>query len=143
MVGLTRSSLLAQILWEPVNFILRGILLTLAQEFGGAGCLDGAYALGLWHAGSSFRVATGVAMTPTSTSIHSQVSMHSHVHRPDGICPRKACHPRLVSSNCEDVFEVGLLQKLIVLEARSAKPRIPFRSNMSMCLKSDRSQVRG
>ena len=36
------------------------------QEFGDAGCMDAAYALGLWRAGSSFEVVEGTALSSTA-----------------------------------------------------------------------------
>lgn len=38
------------------------------QEFGDAGCMDAAYALGLWRAGSSFGVVQGATLTSTALS---------------------------------------------------------------------------
>ena len=43
------------------------------QEFGGAGCMDAAYALGLWRAGSSFQVVEGATLTPMDPTVSSQV----------------------------------------------------------------------
>ncbi|CAM9650238.1 unnamed protein product, partial [Scytosiphon promiscuus] len=44
-------------LWSPGPLFLRHV-----EEFGDCGCMDAAYALGLWRAGSSFQVVEGTTL---------------------------------------------------------------------------------
>ncbi|CAM9110423.1 unnamed protein product [Ectocarpus sp. 13 AM-2016] len=48
-------------LWSPGPIFLRHV-----EEFGDTGCMEAAYALGLWRAGSSFQVVQGARLTPTA-----------------------------------------------------------------------------
>ncbi|CAM9150446.1 unnamed protein product [Ectocarpus sp. 6 AP-2014] len=48
-------------LWSPGPIFLRHL-----EEFGDTGCMEAAYALGLWRAGSSFQVVQGARLTPTA-----------------------------------------------------------------------------
>lgn len=44
------------------------------QEFGDCGCMDAAYALGLWRAGSTFQVVADAKITHVDLALSSQVT---------------------------------------------------------------------
>ncbi|CAM9704783.1 unnamed protein product, partial [Ectocarpus fasciculatus] len=59
-------------LWSPGTIFLRHV-----EEFGDSGCMEAAYALGLWRAGSSFQVVQGARLTPTA-AIPSPLQSHDY-----------------------------------------------------------------
>ncbi|CAM9544048.1 unnamed protein product [Pylaiella littoralis] len=86
-------------LWSPGSIFLRHV-----EEFGDLGCMDAAYALGLWRAGSSFEVVESTLSTTALSSAPSAQQNDAYgehwktlfkegeangLHVPGGVCLRR------------------------------------------------------